>query len=375
MTISERVCLACAAVIVASACADGNTLSGVRQGILYGRDDRQDAFEVTDRGVRARLEASVVALLPRSALREQEDGVTLKAPTWGEAEQLCADEPFQEQPAAAFCSGVLVDYDLVLTAGHCLRLFGLADFVVAFGYSYASDGVLELVDEDIFEPVEIVDEALDPAGMAPRDYGFIRLDRAVTAPREPAPIVTSPAALQPGALLRAMSTCGGTPIKVDQGGSILGVDPGGVFFRADTDTSHGSSGGPAFDQDLNLVGVLARGGTDLEETAEHCYRSRQAEGDDGEQFTLASTALTSLCAHVPDAASICRSACGEPCSALAPLHAAAHDCTVTHRAPSRLAPAFVSLLLAAVALFVRRGRAARRSGHVSLRRCPRPSRT
>jgi hypothetical protein len=125
------------------------------------------------------------------------------------------------------------------TAGHCLRLFALEDFVVVFGYAYAAEGELSLGGDDVFQPTEIVDEALDPPATAARDFGFVRLDRNVSAPRAPVPVLTSAATLQPGLPLVAMSACGGTPLKVDAGGSLLSVDPGEVFFSADTDTNHG----------------------------------------------------------------------------------------------------------------------------------------
>src|SRR6266850_2085585 len=96
-------------------------------------------------------------------------GALLIAPSWGDAKGLCPGERFSVQPAAAFCSGVLVDWDLVLTAGHCARVYALGDFVVAFDYFYQAPGELALV--DLREPVELVAEALDPAGTEPRlDY-------------------------------------------------------------------------------------------------------------------------------------------------------------------------------------------------------------
>ncbi len=41
--------------------------------------------------------------------------------------QLCAEEPFVDQPAVASCSGVLIDEDLVLTVGHCFEVEARCD--------------------------------------------------------------------------------------------------------------------------------------------------------------------------------------------------------------------------------------------------------
>src|SRR6185369_12437259 len=84
--------------------------------IVYGTDDRQEFFEVTATAERARIARSLVALVPKASLVRTAAGVIADRPTWGERDGLCPGERFSEQPAAAFCTGVLVDWDLVLTA-------------------------------------------------------------------------------------------------------------------------------------------------------------------------------------------------------------------------------------------------------------------
>jgi hypothetical protein len=109
----------------------------------------------------------------------------VNAPSLCTLQGLCRGERFVDQPAAAFCTGVLVDWDLVLTAGHCVHLFALEDFVVLFDYDYSAPGVLTSKGETR-APVEVVSEALDPQGVDPRlDYAWIRLDSPVSSPRKP----------------------------------------------------------------------------------------------------------------------------------------------------------------------------------------------
>jgi hypothetical protein len=90
------------------------------------------------------------------------------------------------------------------------------------------------------------------------------------------------------------------------------------YFTADTDTSHGSSGGPAFDSDFALLGVLARGEPDWEETASGCRTALRVSPTPahGEQFTFAHRALEGLCSNGLEQSSLCRADCAEPCPAL-----------------------------------------------------------
>jgi Trypsin len=151
-------CLWLSCFAVACSVEDGSVAQQT-QAIVYGRDDRKELFEVEDATLRSRVERSVVAITTRDQVDVSDDAITLLTPSWQEQAMLCEGEPFAAQPAAAFCSGVLIDWDLVLTAGHCLRAFALADLVVLFGYSYSAPGRLSLRPEDAVEVSEIVAEA------------------------------------------------------------------------------------------------------------------------------------------------------------------------------------------------------------------------
>jgi len=297
--------------------APGERLGVDRSEIVYGSDDRHEVFQTEDTAVRMRVSWSVVALVPKDAIVRKEGGVTIDAPSLGEVEGLCREEPFFAQPAAALCSAVLVDWDLVLTAGHCVHAIPLQDLAVEFGYYYDSPGRLALVDEDVIDADAVVAEALDVAGAEPRlDYAVIRLSRPVGASREPAAIRES--AVASGSKVVFAGAGGGVPLKIDTGGSVQDAHaPSFDFFTADTDTSRGASGGPAFDEDLALLGILARGGPDLIATDAGCNAAIHEPDGAGaqEEFTYAYRAMERLCDHDPKR-SLCRSGCGDPCSAL-----------------------------------------------------------
>jgi hypothetical protein len=294
--------------------------------LIYGADDRREYFELAAPDERALMSGAAVALLPRSALRRTETGIEIDAPTWSELANVCPDERFAGEPAAAFCSGVLVDWDLVLTAGHCLRLLALQDFAVVFGYLYDAPDHLALGPDDVANPVEIVHEALDPEGASPRlDYGWLRLDRPVRPPHHPAGVRLHPAPAPDDPLI-AIGAGGGIPLKWDAGGRVGDARAGvGDYFFASTDTSGGSSGGGAFDASHALLGVTARGAPDLAASEAGCATIvHEPDGSEAaEQFTYAARAVEGLCGAHPEASTLCRTDCGEPCEALPPAPAAA----------------------------------------------------
>ena len=143
---------------------------------------------------------------------------------------------------------MLVDWDLVLTAGHCVHLLALRDFGVVFGYYDDAPGHLAAGADDLETPIAIVSEALDPAGVEPRlDYAWLRLARRMAPPRRPVPVRRAQVALASGQAIVSIGAPGGTPIKVDRGGMVRDARPETFdYFVADTDTAHGSSGGGAF---------------------------------------------------------------------------------------------------------------------------------
>ena len=89
--------------------------------VVYGEDDRVEVFNHPDADLRSIARESIVALIPTFRIERDPDGTyALYTESLGELHGLCPDELFVDQPAAAVCSGVLIDDELVLTAGHCI---------------------------------------------------------------------------------------------------------------------------------------------------------------------------------------------------------------------------------------------------------------
>jgi hypothetical protein len=313
--------------------------------VVYGTDDRREYFDVQSAETRALVERSLVALVPKRALARVDGRWEVRAPSLRQAAALCPDDPFAEEPAAAFCTGVLVDWDLVLTSGHCTRAYAVGDVAAVFGYYYLGPRQLAVA-RDVYDVAKIEAEALDGAGARPRlDYAWLRLATTVSPPLEPAPLRLDVSTLQVGQPLTFVGTSGGTPLKIDSGATLH--DPGAPwfdYFRADTDSARGASGGGAFDGVRALLGVLARGGADYVTNAGGCKVTavRPPGAAPEEELTYAARAREGLC-RSPHASSLCRPDCGERCRAL-PLDAA--GCAAAPGTAARTSPLLFLLALA-----------------------------
>jgi Trypsin-like peptidase domain len=297
---------------------------------VYGADDRREYFELADPEARRTLSESVIALIAKRRLGDSSEPFPT-TPTWGDVDQLCPDEPFRDQPAIALCTGVLADWDLVLTAGHCARAISIDDMAVVFDYAYEAPGELRAKKSDVLGVKTILAEALDGQGVEPRlDYAWLRLEKEVGAERRPVPIYRqSPPALVGDAIF-SMGTGGGAPIKFDAGGRIRDLREGVTdYFVADVDSSHGSSGAAAFTKSFALLGILARGGIDFDDSPAGCRTTRRVSEDLAEEhFTYAHRALTALCEKNPEATTLCRPQCAEPCQASARIDLSSAGCSM-----------------------------------------------
>jgi len=347
-------------------CAGNAEPLGVRtQETIHGSDDRREYFEIPRADVRSLVGRSIVALIPRALLDDSGRAIAQGVTSLREREGLCESVAFAEQPAAAFCSGVLLDEDLVLTAGHCVHQLALRDFRVAFDYFYSAPGALV---PDVREPLEIVAEALPRPGDARQlDYAWLRLRaKAAAPPRRPVGVRWEHPALAWGEPLRVISAGGGIPLKIDDGARHRGVSAlGPAYFNADSDTLHASSGGGAFDSNLALSGVLTRGGADFVETPPGCRVSAHEANPDTakETFLHAFEAVHGLCESAPRESALCAPACDLTCrNATRSEFAASAGCAVARRPSAPSAPwswAFLAAWLAVGRVRTSYGRARR----------------
>ena len=229
--------------------------------IVYGNDDRTDVYAHSDEHLRQRTRDSIVALIPSSRLdtRNPRD-VGIYSASLGQRFQLCSDQRFVDQPAAAECSATLIDRDLVLTAGHCVpSLSECQRFRYVFNYLYEAENELATIDaeQDVYSCAELVISLYTPS----LDFAVVKLDRPVSEIHKPAP-VASPQ-LEENQPLVIIGFGSGIPAKIDDGGRVL--DPRSHsrdWFGANFDSFGGNSGSGVFDTHGNVVGILVRGERD-----------------------------------------------------------------------------------------------------------------
>lgn len=339
---------------------DSSELARGTQAFVNGEDDRLDYFELTDERLRGGMARSTVALTADSLSRLIAEGDTSRIRTWGETDALCADQPFADQPAAVFCSGVLVDWDLVLTSGHCVDVIPNSSLRVMFGYYYQSEGDLAVSADSVYRVREVITSRNDRTGTERLDFAWLRLTESVRPPYHPSPIYLHSPGVEVGDPIINVSAGGGVPLKFDGGGRVQNVRAGVAdYFVADTDTSQGSSGSPAFDDDFSVVGSLARGAPDFLLSEQGCRVTAQSldPADAIEEFTFAHRAVEALCEAGAESA-LCSADCGEPCDAsTAPRPARLMEDDGCSLGPKGVRGGYGATLLAAalVALIRRRG--------------------
>lgn len=255
------------------------------QKVIYGTDDRQDVYQVADRRLR-RDAASVVALVSPSSLVDNGDGTsTLTGQTLGVRRNLCASEPFRDQPSIAFCSGFLVDPSIVVTAAHCVDVGTLADVRFVFGYemSNATTAVTRIPNGEIYRGRRILGRAIGNQGT---DWCVVQLDRPVL--NHPYVQVRRTGKIPDGAGVHVIGHPSGLPKKIAGNATVRDNTPP-RYFVANLDTYGGNSGSPVFHSGTHVAeGILVRGETDYV-TVGSCVRSNvcPANGCRGEDVTRA----------------------------------------------------------------------------------------
>ncbi len=296
---------------------DSNTdPSEVEQRVISGDDDRREYYELEEARWRELMKRSAVALMGPAEVDLALSGNLNGATTSGQADDLCAGEPFAAQPALAFCSGVLVDWDLVLTAGHCVGDLAVDDLRVVFGFYYSAKGRLALSREGVFRVRQVLAIRADSSqsSLSRLDYAWLRLAEVVRPPLRPAPIYASAPALNAEQSVFTIGAPGGVPLKLDAGGRVRDVRSRiSDYFVADTDTSDGWSGGAAFDASFAVLGILMGGAQDYESTPAGCRIStRTSDASEArEEFTYAHQAVAGLCRE--DTSYLCYANCSEVC--------------------------------------------------------------
>ncbi|MEM7434766.1 MAG: serine protease [Myxococcota bacterium] len=316
--------------LIGSACgADERAFVGqLEASVVYGSDDRIEVFNHPSATLRDIARASVVALIPTNQIERNADGLyVLFAVTLKDSKDLCDGELFSDQPTAARCSGVLIDNDLVLTAGHCMRTQRDCDDT-SFVFNYHLDGPNRLAaieDDDVYSCAEVVlREETSTSSPPTPDFAVVRLDRTVSGGHRPADVRPATETLGTGELVTMIGFGSGIPGKIDSGGEV--ADPRSDmldFFVVSSDAFAGHSGSPVFDSSDRLAGHLVAGLAPdyvlVPETG--CFEVNTfAESEAGEAIHYFAPIVAELCEQGLGGDNLCEeTACqGQPCGVDSP---------------------------------------------------------
>lgn len=242
--------------------------------VIYGEDNRLDFYQLEDPAWQDIAQSTVALFDVDDLLWGQKDSTYfIQSEVYGDSFGLCRDEPFYYQPSSAFCSGFLIDSNIVITAGHCLRNQLNCERVrFVFGYSVNNPDIspLNIPENQVYQCAEILSTKNN--GPSGEDFSIVRLDRPVED-YQPLDLRTD-GDIKDNQELTVIGYPRGIPGKLAHGGKVRD-NSNPIFFLADLDTFGGNSGSAVFNSETRLVeGVLVRGEKDfIFDQKDRCRRS------------------------------------------------------------------------------------------------------
>jgi V8-like Glu-specific endopeptidase len=243
----------------------------------YLIDDRKDYYEINEPIIKEYTK-SVAILLNENKIIDLGNGksqiLTNKFNSIelnNESIPLCSNERFYDQPQVPRpnCTGFLVASNLLATVGHAVKenvteLGNLEGIRIVFGYNLMSKQESKIIidNENIFGIDEIVAQEYS---VTRSDWAIIKMDR-IASHRRILPVNPNPVKR-----LQRLYIIGhplGLPIKYAKNAQVRFNDSE-WYFKANLDAFAGNSGSPVFNEEHQIVGILARGSADFE-IGENC---------------------------------------------------------------------------------------------------------
>jgi hypothetical protein len=216
----------------------GSLFSITAKSAILGTDDRKEVYEVRDAKLRSRaLSAAVLLHRNRKFLIPTSDGYELssRVRSHAQAENLCSDQRFRDQPTPGYCSAFLVGTQAIATVAHCVDP-DLDNMQVVFGFARMGPGKTgkKFYRDDLYSVASV------SAQNAAADWAILTLDRPVVG--RPILHFRTQGSPEIGEPLAAIGFPNGLPLKVSDNAQVLEYSPGDHYIEADVDVFEGSSG-------------------------------------------------------------------------------------------------------------------------------------
>lgn len=263
---------------------------------IYNKDDRMDIGTIWDPKIKKIAAATSALFKPSDLVRNGAGAYAINAGTLKDRYGLCPGQRFEGQISGAYCSGVLVGPDVILTAGHCVNEIRKGtvpeanQIYVVFKFFAQHDkdpGISTFPATQVFKGKKLIGGQLIRKSDGGQDWAIVSLERSV--PKEVAEPVRSISKrrIVDGANVFVIGHPSGLPAKYAQGAKVT-ENNAEAYFVANLDTFGGNSGSGVFLNETNeLVGILVRGFTDYYRTADGCSKAYQcsSNGCTGEDVT------------------------------------------------------------------------------------------
>lgn len=230
---------------------------------VFGEDGREEVNDVS--GITHYTNATAVMIPKKNVDGDKVYGYSLRQSLSMQfnVDRFDQNVKYLDQPTVGNCTGFLVAPEIIVTAGHCINSMDDANqWYWLFDYTNSMQWNLEgnyinIDRNNLYETSEILGSKLEgEEDDELEDYAVLRLDRVVTN-RQPYRIRTS-GDTSVSSNVYTIGAPTGLPLKISLDSEV--IDEGNDYwFKTDIDAFPGNSGGPVFDPNGFIEGILVRG--------------------------------------------------------------------------------------------------------------------
>ncbi len=227
--------------------------------LISEQDDRNEPYAEPFSWMRSYAENGTVALVDVSRVTPDPYGgeALVEGPTTlGQGLNLCAGERFAEQRMTAFCSGTLIDDDLVLTSASCMsREDACARTRFVLGHNNSAPGSYAFA-PGVYACESVVVRQDGSPALGEPNFAVVRLTRPVWGNHLPVPLRAERDPLDPGQHVKLVGFPYGIPAKIDAQGTVTNNAWRANYFSASLDVFPGEEGAGVYEGDgYTLAGI------------------------------------------------------------------------------------------------------------------------